>query len=251
MTDGSAPDWAELQESLGVTFSDTQLLELALTHRSYAYERGGQNNERLEFIGDSVLDFVIASTLFDRYPAVPEGVLAKLRAAVVNQRAVAEVARSCNVGAYIRLGTGEESSGGRDKKSILGDTMEALIGAVYLDRGDEEVFAMVLRLFGGLIDRAVARGVPALDWKASLGALASALGLGKPEYVCTGSGPEHNRTYRATVTVGGKPYGPGNGRSTLKAAETDIAEAVYTILQHQAAHSPGNGEAGQGPGGSH
>src|SRR5207302_6400451 len=128
-------------------------------HRSFAYENGGlPNDERLEFLGDSVLGLVIAEELFRHHPDVPEGQLAKLRAAVVNARALAEVARDLGVGRFLRLGRGEEASGGRDKSSILADAVEALIGAFYPDRGVEPTRELVLRLFAGLLDEPAGLG---------------------------------------------------------------------------------------------
>src|SRR3954449_7475998 len=126
------------------------LVQRAVTHRSYAYENGGlPTNERLEFLGDSVLGLVVTEELYRRHPDLPEGQLAKLRAAVVNSRALAEVARTLDIGRFLRLGRGEEASGGRDKSSILADAVEALIGAYYLDRGVEPARELVLRLFAG------------------------------------------------------------------------------------------------------
>src|ERR1051325_4878853 len=143
-------------------------LERALTHRSYAYENDNPpTNERLEFLGDSVLGLVVTDTLYRGHPDLPEGQLAKLRAAVGNMRALAGVARGLDVGAHIRLGRGEEGTGGRDKASILADTLEALIGAVYLDLGLAEASELVQRLFDGLIDRSASLGA-GLDWKTSL-----------------------------------------------------------------------------------
>ena len=131
----SAPPYTRLEAALG-TAVETGLLEQALTHRSYAYEHGGlPTNERLEFLGDAVLGLVVTDLLYRRYPDLPEGSLAKLRASVVNTRALADVARGMDLGRWLRLGRGEEVTGGRDKSSILADTIEALIGAVYLDRG--------------------------------------------------------------------------------------------------------------------
>src|SRR5215469_193696 len=129
---------AELQGALGVPLG-AALLERALMHRSFAYENGGlPTNERLEFLGDSVLGLIVTDTLFRQYPDLPEGQLAKLRAAVVNMRALAGVARGLELGAYVSLGKGEEGTGGRDKSSILADTLEAVIGAVYFERGLDE-----------------------------------------------------------------------------------------------------------------
>src|SRR5690606_24613023 len=143
----SATEVTEFQQSVGIEVAP-DILTRALTHRSYAYENGGlPTNERLEFLGDSVLGLVVTDTLYRTHPDLPEGQLAKLRAAVVNMRALADVARSLGIGRYVRLGRGEEATGGRDKSSILADTLEALIGAVYLDRGLDEASALVHRLF--------------------------------------------------------------------------------------------------------
>ena len=151
-------DPAELPSALGVPLGD-ELLERALTHRSYAYENGGlPTNERLEFLGDSVLGVVVTDTLFRGYPNLPEGQLAKLRAAVVNMAALAEVARGLDLGAYVRLGRGEEGTGGRDKASILADTLEAVIGAVYIDCGLESASGLVHRLFDPVIERSARLG---------------------------------------------------------------------------------------------
>ncbi|MEU8117492.1 ribonuclease III [Spirillospora sp. NPDC049024] len=224
-----APDRAELTHALGVEVGE-ELLERALTHRSYAYENGGlPTNERLEFLGDSVLGLVVTDTLFRGHPDLPEGQLAKLRAAVVNMRALAGVARGLGVGAHIRLGRGEEGTGGRDKASILADTLEALIGAVYLDRGLEEASALVHRLFDGLIQRSAGLGA-GLDWKTSLQELTAVEELGVPEYHVAESGPDHQKTFRASVRVGGQAYGSGEGRSK-KEAEQHAAEAAWNAIR--------------------
>ncbi|GAA3197014.1 ribonuclease III [Actinocorallia longicatena] len=206
------------------------LLERALTHRSFAYENGGlPTNERLEFLGDSVLGLVVTDTLYRGHPDLPEGQLAKLRAAVVNMRALADVARGLDLGAHIRLGRGEEGTGGRDKASILADTLEALIGAVYLDLGLDEASGLVHRLFDGLIARSASLGA-GLDWKTSLQELTADEGLGVPEYVVTESGPDHQKTFRASVRVGASSYGEGEGRSK-KEAEQKAAEAAWTEIK--------------------
>ncbi|HEY7483769.1 MAG TPA: ribonuclease III [Streptosporangiaceae bacterium] len=209
---------------------DPALLERALTHRSYAYENGGlPTNERLEFLGDSVLGLVVTDTLYRGHPELPEGQLAKLRAAVVNMRALAGVGRSLQLGDFIRLGRGEEGTGGRDKSSILADTVEALIGAVYVDRGLDEASDLVHRLFDPLIDRSASLGA-GLDWKTSLQELTASEELGVPEYHVAESGPDHQKTFRASVRVGGKVYGSGEGRSK-KEAEQNAAEAAWTAIR--------------------
>ncbi|GAA2457467.1 ribonuclease III [Actinomadura vinacea] len=243
-----APDRAELTRALGVEVTD-ELLERALTHRSYAYENGGlPTNERLEFLGDSVLGLVVTDTLYRGHPDLPEGQLAKLRAAVVNMRALAGVARNLAVGDHIRLGRGEEGTGGRDKASILADTLEALIGAVYLDRGLDEASALVHRLFDALIARSAGLGA-GLDWKTSLQELTAVEELGVPEYHVSESGPDHQKTFRAAVRVGGTTYGSGEGRSK-KEAEQHAAEAAWNairelVVKREAA--PGKGGNGAEP----
>jgi ribonuclease-3 len=209
---------------------DRQLLERAVTHRSYAYENGGlPTNERLEFLGDSVLGLVVTEALYRRHPDLPEGQLAKLRAAVVNSKALADVARRLDVGRFLRLGRGEEISGGRDKSSILADALEALIGAVYVDRGIEEAAALVLRLFDPLLEDSARLGA-GLDWKTSLQELTAAEVLGVPEYVVEESGPDHAKTFRARAVVAGESLGDGEGRSK-KEAEQRAAESAWTTLR--------------------
>src|SRR3954454_10833630 len=235
-SDGAESDRSELERLLGVKL-DSALLERALTHRSYAYENGGlPTNERLEFLGDSVLGLVVTDTLFRGHPELPEGQLAKLRAAVVNMRALAGVARGLDLGAYVRLGRGEEGTGGRDKASILADTLEAVIGAVYLDQGLKAADELVHRLFDALITRSASLGA-GLDWKTSLQELTATEELGVPEYHVEESGPDHQKSFRAVVSVGGVEYGRGEGRSK-KEAEQQAAEAAWTTIRERAAARP-------------
>jgi ribonuclease-3 len=213
-----------------------ELLGRALTHRSYAYENGGlPTNERLEFLGDAVLGLIVTDTLFRRYPDLPEGQLAKLRAAVVQMRALAEVARALHLGSYVRLGRGEEGTGGRDKSSILADTLEAVIGAVYFECGLGAADTLVHRLFDPVISRSAGLGA-GLDWKTSLQELTASGFLGVPEYHVEESGPDHQKFFRATVRVGGRDYGTGAGRSK-KEAEQQAAEAAWKAISngHEAA----------------
>jgi ribonuclease III len=208
---------------------DRDLVDLAITHRSYAYENGGvPTNERLEFLGDSVLGVVVTEELYRRYPDLPEGQLAKLRAAVVNARALAGVGRAIDLGAYLKLGRGEESTGGRDKSSILADALEALIGAYYLDRGLEPSRTLILGLFAEALEDAAGLGA-GLDWKTSLQELAAERGLGAPEYAVDESGPDHAKSFRATAVLGGQAAGAGTGNSK-KEAEQRAAEQAWTAL---------------------
>jgi ribonuclease III len=225
------PAVTHLEGAFGVAL-DAELLERALTHRSYAYENGGlPTNERLEFLGDSVLGVVITTALFHNHPDLPEGQLAKLRASVVNMRALADVARSLGpfgLGAYLLLGKGEEATGGRDKASILADTLEALLGAIYLQYGLENATAVIHRLFDPLLAEAAGRGA-ALDWKTSLQELTAGRGLGVPEYRIDEAGPDHSKTFTAWAVVAGRRYGGAEGRSK-KEAEQRAAEAAWREL---------------------
>ncbi|GGM93998.1 ribonuclease 3 [Thermopolyspora flexuosa] len=234
MAAGTKPVAVEVaQEEIGRVLDveiEAGLLERALTHRSYAYENGGlPTNERLEFLGDSVLGLVVTDTLYRGHPDLPEGQLAKLRAAVVNMRALADVARTLGLGRYLRLGRGEEGTGGRDKSSILADTLEALIGAIYVDKGLEEAFRVVHLLFDPLIAKSAQLGA-GLDWKTSLQELTAAEMLGVPEYHVDESGPDHAKSFTATVRVGGQEYGTGSGRSK-KEAEQQAAEAAWNAIR--------------------
>ena len=214
----------------------SDVMELAVTHRSFAYENGGlPTNERMEFLGDAVLGLVVTESLYRRYPDVAEGHLAKMRAAIVNARALADVSRGLGLGALLRLGRGEEITGGRDKSSILADTLEAVIGAVYLEHGLGAAEAVVHRLFDPLVDRAATLGA-GLDWKTSLQEFTSARDLGAPEYSVDESGPDHAKVFRARVTFAGEVWGEGEGRSK-KEAEQQAAEAAYlaATLRHPGA----------------
>lgn len=227
---------ARLQAALGLALPPA-LLQQALTHRSYAYENGGlPTNERLEFLGDSVLGLVVTDALYREHPDLPEGQLAKLRAAVVNMKALADVARALpgpsssrrGLGGWLLLGRGEETTGGRDKSSILADALEAVIGAVYLELGQAGAAAVVHTLFDALIADSASRGA-GLDWKTSLQELTAARALGVPEYVVAESGPDHAKHFWAAVRVGGAECGSGEGLSK-KEAEQRAAEAAWTGL---------------------
>jgi ribonuclease-3 len=219
----------EVLADLGLTIQP-ELLSRALTHRSYAYERGGlPTNERLEFLGDAVLGLAVTEHLFVSYPDLSEGQLAKLRAAVVNSRALADVARSLDLGAIIHLGRGEETTGGRDKSSILADTMEAMIGAVFLEHGVDAARVFVHHLFDALMAEVATLGA-GLDWKTSLQEIASLAGLGVPTYEVVESGPDHAKSFSATVIIDGGRYGPGAGRNK-KEAEQNAAATAFAALK--------------------
>jgi ribonuclease III len=221
----------ELLDALGVELPD-ELLTLALTHRSYAYEHGGlPTNERLEFLGDAVLGLTVTDELFHRHPDRSEGDLAKLRASVVNTQALAEVARNLTergLGAFLLLGRGEINTGGADKSSILADSMESVLGAIYLYHGIAIARQVILRLFGPLLDAAPTLGA-GLDWKTSLQELTAARGVGTPSYHVTSTGPDHDKEFTAVVIVADTEYGSGVGRSK-KEAEQHAAAAAWKAL---------------------
>ena len=217
--------------ALGVDLPE-DLLTLALTHRSYAYEHGGlPSNERLEFLGDAVLGLTITDELYHRHPERSEGDLAKLRASVVNTHALADVARVLTddgLGSYLLLGRGEVNTGGANKSSILADGMESLLGAVYLHHGIDTARAVILGLFGTLLDTVATLGA-GLDWKTSLQELTAVRGLGTPSYHVTSTGPDHDKQFTATVVVMDIEYGVGVGR-TKKEAEQKAAATAWTSI---------------------
>ncbi len=217
-----------LMDRLGHRFSDPALLELALTHRSWCAEHSGSSsNERLEFLGDAVLSLVVTRRLYERFGHWAEGDLAKARASLVNSATLAEVGRSVGLGEQLRLGRGEDVSGGRGKPSILADAVEAVIGAVYLDGGIGAADDSIGRLLGDRLD-VVASAPGHADYKTRLQELAARLGLAPPSYDVTAGGPAHHREFRAEVRAGDEA-GVGTG-STKKDAEQRAAEVAYAAL---------------------
>ena len=213
-----------LQQSLQIQIAP-ELLLLALTHRSFAYEHGGiPTNERLEFLGDSILGQAVTVKLFRDHPDLDEGELAKRRASLVSSVALAEVGRAIGLGPYIRLGRGETMTGGADKPSILADTVEAIIGAVYLDAGGDKATAFVLRLIAPLL-RDPERFGAAMDPKTSLQEIAARRSAPPPVYTVTESGPDHSKHFIATVSVGGLVQASGEGSSKKQAEMAAALEA--------------------------
>ncbi len=218
-----------LERKLGVRVRDQRLLQMALTHRSFAYEQGGrETNERLEFLGDAVLGVVVTDALYKEYPSLPEGDLAKMRAALVNMTILADVAREIGLGEAVLLGRGEAMTGGRTKPSILADTLEAIFGAVYLDRGIAEASRVILALFLARI-RGQVEGGTVQDYKTSLQELAAARLGSLPEYRIAESGPDHAKRFKATVFLAGDEYGSGEGRSKKEAEQAAAQEGVERL----------------------
>ncbi len=226
-------DLAAILRDLSEVEIDEALLRRALTHRSYAYENGGvPHNERQEFLGDAVLGLVVTDTLFRTHPDLPEGQLAKFRAAVVNSRALARVARELGLGDFVLLGRGELTTGGRDKDSILADTTEAVIGAVYLCGGLPAADHLVHHLLDSMLAHAAELGA-GLDWKTSLQELAAECDLGVPHYEVSEEGPDHNKVFTAHAMVSDRDRGQGVGHSK-KAAEQLAAEAAWRAMKADA-----------------
>lgn len=226
----TSASFAPLENQLDHRFGDEELLRRALSHRSYCAEHPGhRSNERLEFLGDAVLGVVVTDRIFRDYPDLPEGELAKVRAAVVNADTLAREGRRLELGGYVLLGRGEEQSGGREKPSILADTVEAVIGAVYLDGGWDTVSELVLRLFGDRIAEA-AKGPGVHDHKTRLQELAVSVLDETPRYQVVDEGPDHAKEFMATVLLGGEARGRGTG-SSKKQAEQEAAAQAWEWLE--------------------
>lgn len=217
-----------LEQQLGYEFETPELLSLALTHRSISSDDARRaNNERLEFLGDAVLQLVITDYLYASFPNLAEGQLAKVRAAVVSGPALTDVARSMGLGQFVELTTAEERTGGREKDSILADTVEAVIGAVYIDGGLEAASQVVSRLWGERIDdRARRPGIK--DYKTRLQEVLAKDGR-LPEYSTDGSGPDHARVFVARVSVDGVQLGEGSGRSKKEAEQGAAQRAIEAL----------------------
>ena len=233
----------ELLRALGHEPVDHDLFAQAFNHRSWCAEHAeDESNERLEFLGDSVLGFLVADLVYRSEPDLDEGALTDVRKAVVNSVCLAEVAIEHRLGDHVRLGKGEEQSGGREKPSILADTVEAVLGAVYLDGGVDAARAMVVRLLGDRIDAAVAGGGRNHDHKSRLQEELAAVTDAALVYDFEATGPDHARHFTVTVSADGRPLGVGVGRSK-KQAEQQAARAALEQLGPDGAGGPGAPDA--------
>jgi ribonuclease-3 len=225
----------ELEDGLHIRFNQADLLRDSLTHRSYAFEHGGvTNNERLEFLGDAVLGLVVTDIIFSEFPHLPEGEMAKLRAATVNMGVLADVARELGLGPHLHLGRGEELSGGREKSSILADALEALLGAIYLDQGMETTRVVIAQLFAEYIRNHVEQGL-VRDYKTTLQERSARRWGQVPEYRITSTGPDHAKRFEAKVYLGGELLGEGTGRSKKESEQEAAREALTEIQAREAA----------------
>lgn len=219
-----------LEEKLGYTFQDPKLLENALTHSSCANESRGklQSNERLEFLGDSILGMVVADHLYRNHPDLPEGELTRIRAALVCEESLVEVAQALGLGQYLRLGKGEEAGGGRQRPSIRADAVEAVLAAVYLDGGIGSARKIIQKY---ILSREVAGLTKPHDYKTALQELVQRESGQVLRYRLTGEeGPDHNKRFFVAVDLNGTCVGAGNGRSK-KEAEQMAAKAAIEILE--------------------
>jgi len=225
---------SELQQRISYTFGDPRLLERAVTHRSYANEhRLSEHNERLEFLGDSVLNLVVSERLMVDHPGSPEGELSRLRAAVVSEPSLAEVARAIGLGEFLLLGRGEEQTGGRDKDSLLANSLEALVAAVYLDGGLEQALAFIDDCFRDILSRVGGIGGTS-DFKTELQERCQELLKTLPEYrVVSASGPDHRKEFEIELTVRGEVLGRGTGRSKKEAEQRAAKEALERMTSRQ------------------
>lgn len=223
---------AEAQADLGIVFNDPELLKQALTHRSYIFEHGLPeilSNEKLEFLGDTVLGFVITTIIYDRFPDLSEGELSKLRARLVNTALLAELAREIRLGEWLILGHGEEQSHGREKTSILGNSFEALIGAIFRDQGLEAARAFITERFE---DRVVIESgrEASRDYKTRLQELtAKKFGVAPVYRIVSTEGPDHHKIFHAEVYVGKHTYGHGSGTSKKEAEQGAAGEALKIL----------------------
>jgi ribonuclease-3 len=221
-----------MERQIGHRFNNAELLERALTHKSFANEnRVPADNERLEFLGDAVLNLIVSEYLMRTCPDSPEGDLSRLRAAVVSEPALAVVARGIGLGAYLRLGKGEEQSGGRDKDSLLANCLEALIASLYLDAGKETSEAFVLRFFEETMKRTcTSRGT--LDYKTEVQELCQDRLKQLPEYrIVSETGPDHQKQFTVELAVKGEVHGRGVGKSKKEAEQKAAKEALERLSE--------------------
>lgn len=221
------------QKNLNYYFNDISLLKTALTHSSYANEnRMGviESNERLEFLGDTVLNLVVSQYLYKKYPNYPEGELTKIRAKVVCESSLAYAAKRIEMGKYLFLGKGEEATGGRSRDSILADASEAITGAIYMDSDFETVNNMLLNNFEADIVHAVAKGDLFIDYKTDLQEKLQRFSKSKVEYrVVKEEGPDHNKIFHMDVLVNNKTIGRGTGKNKKEAEQMAAKEALYIM----------------------
>jgi ribonuclease-3 len=223
--------YADLERAVGYSFKDESLCEAAMTHKSWLNEcadSGRRDNERLEFLGDAVLALVVSDLLMRRFPERTEGELSKTRAAVVNEAGLARVADALGLGQWIFLGRGEEQAGGRKKRSILSDALEALVGSIFVDGGFETAYRVAEHLFASVL--ADAEAVAGRDFKSRLQEISQARLRVAPTYsVVAQEGPDHDKTFQVAIFLGEKEYGRASGKSKKEAQQAAAARAIHAL----------------------
>jgi ribonuclease-3 len=226
----------KIKSQLGIQWNNEDHLLQALTHSSFAHENRNQHlflehNQRLEFLGDAVLELVVSDYLYKKYPDYPEGALTKIRAGIVCEPSLAGIATGLDLGDFLLMGKGEERSGGRKRPSILADAMEALIGAVYIDQGMEQVYSFVLEKLNPVIERVVESGGLKTDYKTQLQELVQKKSENTLGYrILEESGPDHSKTFIAGVSFQGIQWGQGSGRTKKEAEQAAARHAMEKIL---------------------
>lgn len=226
--------YESLERTVGYHFRNKTLLVEALTHPSRANESSGRcaDNQRLEFFGDAILDFLVSHLLFTHFPAAREGELSQMRASLVDEARLSVIAAGIDLGSYLVLGRGEARSGGREKKSILADAFEALLAAIYLDGGIAAAGVVVERYFTGLMGEFAASGVQSTDYKTELQEYTQAHSAATPDYQLTAAeGPDHDRVYTFAVVVNGVTVGTGQGKSKKEAQQASARAALATLTR--------------------
>ena len=226
-------DLTKIINSLGIDWDDTGYLEQALTHSSYAHENRSmdlEHNQRLEFLGDAVLELVISDYLYRKYPEYPEGTLTKVRAGIVYEPSLAEIARSLNLGEFLLMGKGEERSGGRERPSILADAMESLIGAVYMDKGIDTASKFIMDRLEPVIERVVRDGGIIADYKTHLQELVQKKSDSSLSYeIMEEYGPDHCKTFVAGVRYKGELWASGTGRTKKEAEQAAAKDSLEKL----------------------
>ena len=237
--DSAAARYLGLEQSLGYQFQQVGMCETALTHKSWLNERPGEgrsDNERLEFLGDAVIALVVSDMLMRRYPAHPEGELSKKRASLVNEGGLARVAEVLSLGQWIFLGRGEEQAGGRQKRSILADALEALVGAVFTDGGFEAAYQVTERLFARVMEGS--ETAVDQDFKSRLQEISQARLHMAPIYTLLAQqGPDHDKTFEVAILLGDKEYGRASGKSK-KEAQQNAAQRALVMLGESPLDAP-------------
>lgn len=227
------PKIKQLIGSLGIKWQSPILLHMAMTHSSYAHENKREHiehNQRLEFLGDAVLELIISEYLYDRFPNYPEGILTKMRAGIVCEPSLASVARNLKLGEYLLMGRGEERSGGRNRPSILADAMEALIGAVYLDQGLQSTQTFVIEVLSEQIAKVVEKGGQTGDYKTELQELVQQKAENTLTYrILKEEGPDHNKIFTSAVSYKDVIWGIGKGRTKKEAEQIAAQDALKKI----------------------